>query len=91
MVLQVEEELTKKNEGESKRMVSESAFDMEGGGAMGGGTIGRRSAALSKTLSEVSNERHVAIVEACSVGVHAEPLCLACEQAGVCASTLALV
>eukprot|EP00752_Nemacystus_decipiens_P005828 g5268.t1 len=52
---EVEEELTKKNEGESKRMGSESAYDMEGGGgAIGGsGGGGRRSGGVGKTLSEV--------------------------------------
>lgn len=55
--MQVEEELTKKNEGESKKMVS--SFDMEGGGAMGGGggngsngADSRRSGS-AKALSEV--------------------------------------
>lgn len=47
----VEEELTKKNEGESKKMGAEP-YDMEGGGAAGG-TGGRRSTMATKLMTEV--------------------------------------
>lgn len=48
----VEEELTKKNEGETKKMGGSEPYDMEGGGAISGPGV-RRTTMATKLMTEV--------------------------------------
>lgn len=78
-ILQVEEELTKKNEGDSSKKLS-SGYDMEGGGAMGGGSGGvetRRSSVAGTPVSEVrisnySSSQQYALDSCCFTGTRLE-------------------